>query len=699
MRTSLFRYFFKVPGRLLWLSGGLMALALPGQGQALYDFGNLGPEEQFYLELINRARANPSAEGARLAATSDPEILTAYQFFKVNLNTMRSEFNSLPATPPLAPNALLTGTARSHSLWMFNNATQAHDETSPSNTPYTRMTGAGYNFSFAGENIYAYANSVEFGHAGFEVDWGSGGTGGMQAGRGHRMNIHSANFREIGLGVVIGSNGGVGPQLITQDFGTRHSSPTLGTGVAYYDLNSNNFYDVGEGISGLRVDVSGAAHYCNTAAGGGWTVPIPSGSTSRSVVFSGLNMNQSVSLNVSGTANAKADLKLAYAPPAITSSDSTHAGSPHTLEFAAVGGALGYKCSLSGVAPASPENCENTHGITSSTASTYQVVNTAVKQQGSASFHLANPNWSSQWIQLNGLYFAASPASISFQSRIRAATSTEHFKVQVREEGAANWQTVYDQAGSGGAGESAFNLRSAALTTMNGKAFRVRFLYEYVYPNSSFQNAADEYGWFIDAISFSGVSTLDTLASATVSGTSWSFTPEIGNYRISVIPVISGRDYPGSSQMLTVSEPLPSPPAPSYESWASALETTHGLAIGSLADPNGDPDKDGRPNLLEYAFGGSPVSASDPASRLPSAQATDTHFVLTYQVDASLSDLVIIPQACSTMGDWKVPGQSGAPLDFTDQIIATDGDLKTHEASIPLASAANCFLRIQVSRQ
>ena len=102
--------------------------------------------------------------------------------------------------------------------------TQAHNETDPSNTPYSRITATGYNYTVAGENIYAYANSVAYGHAGFEVDWGTG-TGGMQTGRGHRVNIHSPNYREIGVGVVLGTNGSVGPQLVTQDFGTRFGSP------------------------------------------------------------------------------------------------------------------------------------------------------------------------------------------------------------------------------------------------------------------------------------------------------------------------------------------------------------------------------------------------------------------------------------------------------------------------------------------
>ena len=257
----------------------------PLHGQALYEFGNPNGEEQLYLELINRARAHPSAEGARLAATTDPAVLSAYSYFSVNLTMMQSEFNAIPARPPLAPNASLTTAARGHSAWMLATGIQDHYQTNPSNSPSSRAVAAGYGSSYVGENIYASASSTWYGHAGFQVDWGYG-SGGMQTGRGHRANIHSSNFREIGVGVKLGSNGGVGPQLVTQDFGYNSSSPSFGTGVAYYDLNGNNFYDAGEGISGLTVHISGASHYCITAEGGGWAIPVPRSAATRTATLS-----------------------------------------------------------------------------------------------------------------------------------------------------------------------------------------------------------------------------------------------------------------------------------------------------------------------------------------------------------------------------------------------------------------------------
>ena len=677
--------------------GGLATLASPCHGQTLYNFGNPTAEEQLYLELINRARANPAAEGARLATTTDPDVLGAYTYppyWTVDLAMLQTEFNAIAVLPPLAPNASLTTAARSHSAWMLANAVQSHNETNPSNDPFTRMTAAGYTYSTAGENVYASAKSVWHGHAGFEVDWGSGGTGGMQGPpRGHRANIHSAAFREIGVGVSLGTNGAVGPQQVTQDFGKQQSNPTLGTGVAYYDLNANNFYDIGEGISGLTVNVIGTTNYCTTATGGGWVVPVPNAAATRTVTFSGLGVNQNASLVVPASTNAKADLKLTYTPPAITSTASTSAGSPHTLAFTAVGGATGYKWNRSNLATAAAENCDSIANISSSTTGTYSVLNTTVKQQGTAAFHLANPTFADQTLQLNPVFYGQSTPSLTFQSRVRYSTSGERFKVQIKEEGTSSWQDVYNQAGFNGAGETVFIARTAALSAMTGKSFRIRFLLNYT-GGSIYGGTDDNYGWFIDAISFSGISTLTNSVTQTLAGTSGSFTPAAGTYLMSVAPVISNLDFPASYQTLTVTAALP----PSFATWAANLESANSLPAGTISNPAADPDKDGRSNLIEYAFGTSPVIGNDPAPRMPTAQTTATDFVLQYQRDTSLTDLTFTAQTSFNMGIWKAPGEAGAPAGFTDTLISTNGSLQTRKATISRSSGNNCFMRVRISR-
>src|SRR4051812_6739779 len=277
----------------------------------LYSIGQPTNEEQYYLELINRARANPTAEGIRLAVTTDPSILSAYTAFAVNLVLMQAQFALIAPAPPLSMNADLTNAARAHSQNMLQNNYQGH--TGPDGSITTRLAGytAGANGWSIGENVYAYSKSVWYGHAGFEVDWGgSAATGGMQSPPGHRQNIHSATFREVGVGVVLGSNGGssgVGPQLVTQDFGTVSWLLPFVTGVVYRDLNNNGFYDPGEGLGGVTVTIANVNNYAVTASSGGYSVPVPS-SGIYNVTFSGGSApTAQKDVSVVNGQNAKAD--------------------------------------------------------------------------------------------------------------------------------------------------------------------------------------------------------------------------------------------------------------------------------------------------------------------------------------------------------------------------------------------------------
>lgn len=269
-------------------SGSAFSIESPASPQGgLYSIGDPTNEEQYYLELINRARANPTAEGTRLASTTDSNVVSAYTAFGVNLVLMQTQFALIPPAAPLSMNATLLNAARAHSQNMLANNYQGHS--GPDGALTTRLAGytTGANGWSIGENVYAYAKSVWYGHAGFEVDWGGTAlTGGMQSPPGHRQNIHSADFREVGVGNIVGSNGGVGPQLVTQDFGTVGGLLPFVTGVVYRDLNGNGFYDPGEGIGGVTVTIANVNSYAVTAGSGGYSVPAP-GNGNYIVTFSG----------------------------------------------------------------------------------------------------------------------------------------------------------------------------------------------------------------------------------------------------------------------------------------------------------------------------------------------------------------------------------------------------------------------------
>src|SRR5687767_12911659 len=56
---------------------------------AVYSIGDPTPEEQLYIELINRARANPTGEAQIFATTLDASVLANLQYYNVNLLLMQ----------------------------------------------------------------------------------------------------------------------------------------------------------------------------------------------------------------------------------------------------------------------------------------------------------------------------------------------------------------------------------------------------------------------------------------------------------------------------------------------------------------------------------------------------------------------------------------------------------------------------------
>lgn len=540
----------------------------PAAGTVQYSIGDPTDEEQFYLELLNRTRMNPAAEGLRLADTNhlDANTLAAYAFFHVDLVQMQSDLAALPPLPPLAMESRLTQAARGHTQWMLANGIQGHEETSPAgsgnvvNTTGSRISATGYTFSTAGESVFAFAESVENGHAGFEVDWGNG-PGGVQNPPGHRLNNHGAAFREIGIGVLDGRNtvtninggvtniGKVGPQLVTFDFGARQTTQPFVTGVAYYDLNGNHFYDPGEGIGGLTVSIAGNDNFAVTANSGGYAVPTVDGP--QTVTFSGPNFpSVSQPVQVSGGKNVKADLALTYTPPQIGGTALANLLLPTPYVAQSVVGAMAYRWEYAKrTAFSSVIGAEAGAGdFTQTIGPGYSVVSTDSHQTGAASYHLAHSASSDQVLTLNARLRATASSKMTFATRLGAATTNEVARAQVSTNGGTSWITVWEQTGrvinNGSTIENAFTPRTASLAAFADQEISVRFTYVVVkgVQTTFFNLTASQYGFFFDDLSFTGVEQLSLINSTTLPLPLFAFVPPAaGDYALHVSPQVGGR--------------------------------------------------------------------------------------------------------------------------------------------------------------
>ena len=187
--------------------------------------------DQYLIELINRARMDPTAEAARLG---------------IDLNQGLSQ-GQITAAPkqPLAFDPELTDSARGHAKWMLETDVFSHTGVNGSD-PGDRIEAAGYQLTGDwrwGENI-SWRGST--GTAEDQVKSIETQNDALFKSPGHRVNILQDDFREIGTGIVSGEFKQYNALMVAENFGKTGNAVFL-TGVAYDDLNDNDFYTPGEG--------------------------------------------------------------------------------------------------------------------------------------------------------------------------------------------------------------------------------------------------------------------------------------------------------------------------------------------------------------------------------------------------------------------------------------------------------------------
>lgn len=251
--------------------------------------------EQYFIELLNRARLDPASEAAR-------------QGGGLNAGLPAGQYGPIGTAPleVLAVQDNLDRAATAHSAWMASSGKFSHTG-AYSSTWTDRAQSAGYQLDPAGwrvgENLSLLSNY---------------GTGTEAVMNRHMENlwdspIHRSNmmggsdtvyggtfkYREIGLSEVV--NGG--RDYLTMDLGYAASKIYV-TGVVYQDRNGNAFYNIGEAKAGVQIKVGTASDHSESA--GGYKVSIaPAGNTTVDIV--GWGLDATVKLNT-GQGSVKLDV-------------------------------------------------------------------------------------------------------------------------------------------------------------------------------------------------------------------------------------------------------------------------------------------------------------------------------------------------------------------------------------------------------
>lgn len=240
--------------------------------------------EQELLHLINVFRTDPTNEYNRLIQSSaplrshDPEVTTQLTISGVDATMLSNELATLTPSPPLAWNEVIQDLATTQNGTMISRNSQEHFP-NLANT----LFGMGVPIE-AGTGQNAFYNSLGIGktpffvHSAFVIDWANGlpgATGGMQAGRGHRVNLMNTLYNQIGSAVTPFASSLVNTQFLAK----VASSQKLAVGAIYEDKNNSGRYEAGEGIGGAQITFQGATGTFNTTAmsAGGYQIVLPAG--------------------------------------------------------------------------------------------------------------------------------------------------------------------------------------------------------------------------------------------------------------------------------------------------------------------------------------------------------------------------------------------------------------------------------------
>lgn len=547
------------PDRMaLQAAAGLGAAA----GSLIQDIGNPTDEEQLYLELINRSRANPKAEGIRLAELQHPGITSAYTFYEVDLARMKRDLEAYPPVQPLAFESRLIAAARGHTAWMQANGIQSHNQIVPPagpvlNTTRDRMIASGYPWQRFGESIFAFAESEEHGHAGFVVDWGPG-PGGVQDPPGHRQSNFEPAYREVGIGVFNGPGpNDTGPQFVTINFSARANPVPLITGAVFYDLNGNRFYDLGEGIGDVTVAVSGSDVAGRSAGSGGYAVPASNGDRTVTASWQGMPLGTATT-TVSGGLNAKVDFALPYPAPQLTGPAAPAVLSPNTYTYSPVPGALGYQWRVQSRQALPSYTAES--GLADLTLNAPGSPFPVVQANGGSVYHLTHAGAvTPQELLLNATVLPSDSGEIEFQHRLGYAGDGQVARLQVREE-EGPWTDLWSRRGDNGPGATVFSTERITLASRAGRFLRFRFVFEFTGGNY-YDQPNLEVGLLLDNIRFQGAEALVAGAITTVaSGEPIQFLPEaLQAYDLIVRPVRSQGYWPWGPPLRVVATVGPAP--------------------------------------------------------------------------------------------------------------------------------------------
>ena len=291
-------------------------------------------EEQELIEQINRLRSDPQGELDRIFSYYDDELLVARNSFvndAIKLNSYPKDsaeafldmWSGMTSQAPLAFNSALEKAAASHSSYMKVRNDVSH-KCSGEDSLATRISKAGFDSGLENDGSIAISENIggcfsvngdfsvaSYMLAAFAVDWGV-------PTHEHLDAMMNAAYSEIGVSILQTSKS-IGPYIVTCDFGSSvegvRTDGAYLLGVIYDDSDSDFFYDVGEGLGNIQIEIErqdGSDSQTVTMSSwdsGGYQIFLLNGSYSVTVSGDGFSSSVTKSVTISDGVNAKLDFR------------------------------------------------------------------------------------------------------------------------------------------------------------------------------------------------------------------------------------------------------------------------------------------------------------------------------------------------------------------------------------------------------
>ena len=196
-------------------------------------------------------------------------------------------------------------------------------------------------------------------------------------------------------------------------------------------------------------------------------------------------------------------------------------------------------------------------------------------------------------------------------------------------------------------------------------------------------------GWFNGT---SWVNALDgnTTGTPTFVGGAYNHIPNLGNCSLDTLHHVVWACVNHVGQFAVINHV---PPVASYATWQQTYFTPQELADPAISGDNADPNHNGVPNLLEYAFNTNPRTNGS-STNLPYALLDPNdpgYFALVYTKFLGATDLTYSVQRSGDLSSWT-------NATTIDQILSDNGFLQVIKAKVAITSSdKQLFLRLAVS--